>query len=83
MPRSQGLIVHVDKSNSQFCIPYCSVHGGLMLWRNQWNLSIAYDLKLVKTHKIAFCADIFNVLAGEYIELQEFTNTKVLSNCRL
>ena len=41
---------------------FASYNGGLMPWRTQWNVSIAYDLKVVKTHKITFRADIFNVL---------------------
>ena len=41
---------------------FASYNGGLMPWRTQWNLSIAYDLKVVKTHKVTFRADIFNVL---------------------
>ena len=33
-----------------------------MPWRTQWNMSAAYDLKIYKTHKVTFRADIFNVL---------------------
>jgi hypothetical protein len=37
--------------------------GGIMPWRTQWNMSVAYELKLPKTtHKISFRCDIFNVL---------------------
>jgi hypothetical protein len=36
--------------------------GGLMPWRTQWNMSIAYELKFVKTHKISLRCDIYNVL---------------------
>ena len=41
---------------------FAPYNGGLMPWRTQWNMSIAYELKLEKTHKISFRADIYNVL---------------------
>ena len=41
---------------------FAAYNGGLMPWRTQWNLGAAYDLKLGKTNKITFRADIFNVL---------------------
>ncbi|MDN3656186.1 carboxypeptidase regulatory-like domain-containing protein [Ferruginibacter paludis] len=41
---------------------FAPYNGGLMPWRTQWNLSVAYDIKLVKTHKITLRADFFNVL---------------------
>ena len=41
---------------------FAPYNGGLMPWRTQWNLSAAYDWKLVKTHKLTLRADIFNVL---------------------
>lgn len=36
--------------------------GGLMPWRTQWNMSVAYELKVFKTNKISLRCDIFNVL---------------------
>jgi hypothetical protein len=48
----------LEKNFGQFA-PY---NGGLMPWRTQWNMSVAYDIKLVKTHKITLRADVFNVL---------------------
>lgn len=47
------------QSNYGKFAPY---NGGIMPWRAQWNMSVAYDLKIYKTHKITFRADIFNVL---------------------
>ena len=47
------------QSNYGKFAPY---NGGLMPWRTQWNTSVAYDIKLAKTHKITLRADIFNVL---------------------
>ncbi|WP_018612524.1 TonB-dependent receptor [Segetibacter koreensis] len=41
---------------------FAEYNGGLMPWRTQWNMSAAYDLKIHKTHKVTFRADIFNVL---------------------
>lgn len=41
---------------------FASYNGGLMPWRAQWNMSVSYDLKIYKTHKITFRSDIFNVL---------------------
>lgn len=41
---------------------FAPYNGGLMPWRTQWNVSAAYDLKLAKTNKITFRADIFNLL---------------------
>ncbi|MEO7766872.1 MAG: carboxypeptidase regulatory-like domain-containing protein, partial [Ferruginibacter sp.] len=41
---------------------FASYNGGLMPWRMQWNTSVAYDIKLAKTHKITLRADIFNLL---------------------
>ncbi|MGC4036861.1 MAG: carboxypeptidase regulatory-like domain-containing protein [Chitinophagaceae bacterium] len=41
---------------------FAPYNGGLMPWRTQWNMSIAYELKLNKTHRISFRGDIFNVL---------------------
>ena len=41
---------------------FASYNGGLMPWRTQWNVSAAYDLKVYKTHKVTFRADIFNLL---------------------
>ncbi|MBS1665524.1 MAG: TonB-dependent receptor [Bacteroidetes bacterium] len=64
-----GLLSLLDKTSPEFrkyltdnfgkFAPY---NGGLMPWRTQWNLSVAYDLKLVKTHKLTLRADFFNVL---------------------
>ena len=48
----------LEKNFGKFA-PY---NGGIMPWRTQWNMSVAYDIKLVKTHKITLRADIFNVL---------------------
>ncbi len=48
----------LEKNMGKFA-PYM---GGLMPWRAQWNMSAAYDLKIYKTHKVTFRADIFNVL---------------------
>jgi len=47
------------QSNYGKFAPY---NGGIMPWRTQWNMSVAYDLKLTKTHKISLRCDIFNVL---------------------
>ncbi len=47
------------ESNMGKFAPY---NGGLMPWRTQWNMSAAYDLKIYKTHKVTFRADVFNVL---------------------
>jgi hypothetical protein len=47
------------ESNFGKFAPY---NGGLMPWRTQWNVSVAYNLKLKKTHNITFRADIFNLL---------------------
>jgi len=48
------------QSNFGKFAPY---NGGLQPWRTQWNLSVAYDLKMPKTtHKISFRCDIYNVL---------------------
>jgi hypothetical protein len=41
---------------------FAPYNGGLMPWRMQWNMSVAYDIKLIKTHKITLRADFFNVL---------------------
>lgn len=41
---------------------FAPYNGGFMPWRTQWNLSAAYELRLAKTHKVTFRADIFNVL---------------------
>ena len=41
---------------------FAPYNGGLMPWRTQWNMSFAYDLKVYKTNKVTFRADIFNVL---------------------
>lgn len=41
---------------------FATYNGGLMPWRTQLNMSIAYDIKLAKTQKITLRADIFNVL---------------------
>lgn len=41
---------------------FAPYNGGLMPWRTQWNMSVAYELKIYKTHKISFRADIYNVL---------------------
>jgi hypothetical protein len=41
---------------------FAAYNGGLMPWRTQWNMSLAYDLKIQKTHKVTFRADVFNVL---------------------
>lgn len=49
---------YLTKNFGKFA-PY---NGGLMPWRTQWNLSAAYDLKLVGTHKLTFRVDIYNVL---------------------
>ncbi|MBE7169158.1 MAG: TonB-dependent receptor [Williamsia sp.] len=40
-------------------VPY---NGGLMPWRMQWNMSVAKEFKLYKTHRISLRADAFNVL---------------------
>ena len=48
----------LEKNMGKFA-PY---NGGLMPWRTQWNVSISYDLKIVKTHKVTFRCDIFNLL---------------------
>lgn len=48
----------LEKNMGKFA-PY---NGGLMPWRTQWNMSIAYDVKIYKTHKITFRTDLFNVL---------------------
>ena len=36
--------------------------GGLMPWRTQWNMSVAYELKITGTHKISLRCDMYNVL---------------------
>lgn len=41
---------------------FAPYNGGLMPWRTQWNTSVSYDIKLVKTHKLTLRADIFNLL---------------------
>lgn len=41
---------------------FAPYNGGLMPWRTQWNMSIAKEFSLYKTHKIAVRCDIFNVL---------------------
>ena len=41
---------------------FAPYNGGIMPWRTQWNMSIAYDCKVEKTNKISFRVDIFNVL---------------------
>ena len=47
------------ESNFGKFAPY---NGGLMPWRTQWNMSIAYGLKVNKTHNLTVRADIYNVL---------------------
>jgi len=47
------------QSNYGKFAPY---NGAIMPWRAQWNMSVAYDLRIYKTHKVTFRADIFNVL---------------------
>jgi len=64
-----GMLSLLDKTSPEFkkylqsnygkFAPY---NGGLMPWRTQWNLSIAKDFKLYKTHKLTLRSDIFNVL---------------------
>jgi hypothetical protein len=41
---------------------FAPYNGGLMPWRTQWNMSIAYGLKVNKTHNLTVRADIYNVL---------------------
>lgn len=41
---------------------FAPYNGGLMPWRRQWNMSIAYGLKVNKTHNLTVRADIYNVL---------------------
>lgn len=41
---------------------FAPYNGGLMPWRTQWNLSVAKDIKIYKTHKLTLRSDIFNVL---------------------
>jgi len=48
----------LEKNFGKFA-PYL---GGLMPWRSQLNTSVAYEIKLYKTHKISFRADVFNLL---------------------
>ncbi len=41
---------------------FAPYNGGLMPWRTQWNMSLAKEVKLYKTHKVTLRADVFNVL---------------------
>ncbi|MEJ7680276.1 MAG: hypothetical protein WKG06_20960 [Segetibacter sp.] len=41
---------------------FAAYNGAVMPWRAQWNMSLSYDLKIYKTHKVTFRTDIFNVL---------------------
>ncbi len=41
---------------------FAAYNGGIMPWRSQWNMSIAKEFTIYKTHKISLRADIFNVL---------------------
>ena len=41
---------------------FAPYNGGLMPWRMQWNMSVAKEFKLYKTHRVSLRADAFNVL---------------------
>jgi hypothetical protein len=47
------------KNNYGKFAPYL---GGIMPWRTQWNMSVAYDIKLGGTRRLTLRTDIFNVL---------------------
>lgn len=59
---------------------YAPYNGGLQPWRYLWNMSIAKEFRIYKTHKIGLRADIFNVLNllnHEWGGYSQITNTNL------